>query len=160
MNIFHKNKEFTIYSPLEGTVKSMADIPDDVFTSNVIGEGIAIEPSLGDIHAPISSKLEIFKTNHLLIFEPSKGVYIVIHFGIGTSLLKGEGFKRLEKGELKKVEVEDKLVQCDLEFIRENAKSLITPIIVSNERVSKIQMLVEHGEIVEVGDPIIRVFLK
>ncbi len=160
LGIFKRSKEIIINSPLKGEIKRVEDAPHEVFTSNVIGDGCAIEPADGIIHAPVSSKVEIFKTNHLLIFEPKKGVYVVIHFGVGTSPLKGEGFKRLPKGELKEVAAGDELVSCDLEFIASKAKSLMTPIIVSNDNIESLELLVKPGDLVEVGTPLMKVKVK
>lgn len=160
-NMFKKNKEILVYSPLKGKVIGLNEVPDNVFTSNIIGDGCAIIPEPGDIYAPISSKVEIFKTNHLLIFEPKKGVYIVIHFGVGTSLLEGKGFKRIvELSPKKMVEVGDKLVSYDLDYLKENAKSIITPIIVSDDNVDHIELLVKAGEKIEAGAPLMKVYLK
>ena len=160
MSFFHKDKEIIVSSPLKGVVHNLSDTPDDVFTSNIIGEGIAINPTQGAICAPVTSKVEIFKTNHLLIFEPSKGVYIVIHFGVGTSLLKGKGFQRLPKCTLDKVHEGDDLVLADLDYLRENAKSLLTPIIVNNDNIKKLEILVKAGDKVDFGTPIMKITLK
>jgi len=160
-NMFKKNKEILVFSPLKGEVIGLNEVPDNVFTSNIIGDGCAIIPEPGEICAPISSKVEIFKTNHLLIFEPKKGVYIVIHFGVGTSLLEGKGFKRIvELSPKKMVEVGDKLVSYDLDYLKENAKSIITPIIVSDDNVDHIELLIKNGEKVEAGAPLMKVTLK
>jgi len=158
---FKHRKEIMVYAPIKGEVMALADVPDNVFTSNIIGEGCAIIPEPGAIFAPISSKVEIFKTNHLLIFEPKKGVYIVIHFGVGTSKLEGKGFERnIELGPKKIVKLGDKLVSYDLDYLKENASSVITPVIVSNEEVKNIEMLVNPGDKIEVGAPLMKVFLK
>ncbi|MEI6856610.1 glucose PTS transporter subunit IIA [Psychrilyobacter sp.] len=118
-NIFKKDKEILVYSPLKGEVIDLNEVPGNVFTSNIIGDGCAIIPEPGEICAPVSSKVEIFKTNHLLIFEPRKGVYIVIHFGVGTSLLEGKGFERIvELSPKKMVEVGEKLVSYDLDYLK------------------------------------------
>ncbi len=161
INMFKKNKEILIYSPLKGEVLDLNKVPDNVFTSNIIGDGCAIIPEPGEICAPISSKVEIFKTNHLLIFEPKKGVYIVIHFGVGTSLLEGKGFERVvELSPKKMVERGDKMVNYDLDYLKENAKSISTQIIVSDDNVDNIEMLVQGGEKVEAGAPLMKVVLK
>ncbi len=155
-----KDKEIIIYSPLEGVVKRLEDAPDLFFTSHIIGEGCAIEPVIGIIYAPVSSKVKIFKTNHLLIFEPRRGVHIVIHFGIGTSLLKGKGFTRILKEEDKEVSVGDELITCDLSYIRGKAKSTMTPIIVSDENIASLELLAEYEEVIEVGAPLMKISLK
>ena len=160
-DMFKRNKEIIVYSPLRGKILGLNDVPDSVFTSNIIGSGCAIIPEPGDIYAPVSSKVEIFKTNHLLIFEPKKGVYIVIHFGVGTSLLGGKGFDRIvELNPKKTVEKGDKLVGYDLEYLKENAKSIITPIIVSDDNIDHLEILVENGDKIEVGEPLMKITLK
>lgn len=160
-NILKKNKEILIYSPLKGEVIDLKEVPDSVFTSNIIGDGCAIIPEPGEICALVSSKVEIFKTNHLLIFEPKKGIYIVIHFGVGTSLLEGKGFERIvELSPKKMVEVGDRLISYDLDYLKENAKSIITPIIVSDDNIDHLELLVEFGKKVEIGDPLMKIFLK
>ncbi len=160
MNLFNRKKEFTIYSPLSGEVRPVSEAKHDVFTNNIIGDGIAIMPSEGEVHSPVEGKVEIFKTNHLLIFEPHKGVYVVIHFGVGTSQLRGEGFKRNLEIEKEKVKVGDHLVSCDLDFIKEQGKDLLTPIIVCNEKTKNVEIIAEIGSTVKVGDPLIKVTLK
>jgi glucose-specific phosphotransferase system IIA component len=160
-NLFKRNKELMIISPLKGEIVDLKNVPDSVFTSNIIGDGCAIIPEPGEIYAPLTSKVEIFKTNHLLIFEPKKGVYIVIHFGVGTSLLKGKGFERIvELNSKKQVQVGEKLIAYDLEFLKENAKSVVSPIIVSDDNIDHVELLVKEGERVEVGDPLMKIFFK
>jgi len=159
--LFKKRKELLISSPLKGKVIDLKDVPDNVFTSNIIGDGCGIIPEPGSIYAPLSSKVEIFKTNHLLIFEPKKGVYIVVHFGIGTSLLGGKGFERIiELNSKKTVELGEELVKYDLDYLKENAKSIVTPIIVSDDEVEHIELIAKIGSDIEVGEPLMKIFLK
>jgi len=160
LEVSKKSKEIIIYSPFKGVVKRLEEAPDLFFTSHIIGEGCAIEPVTGIIHAPVSSKIKIFKTNHLLIFEPREGVHIVIHFGIGTSLLKGKGFRRLLKEGDNEVFAGDELVACNLNYIKKKEKSLMTPIIVSNENIDNLKLLVGYGETVETGDPLMKINLR
>lgn len=160
-NIFKRDKEIIVNSPLAGEVLNLKDVPDKTFTSNIIGEGCAILPEKGSIYSPVDGRVEIFKTNHLLIFEPKKGVYIVLHFGVGTSLLEGKGFEKvihIENG--KSVVSGQELIKYDLDFIKDNAKSIITPLIVSDEKVEKVELLVQEGKKVEVGEPLLKVTLK
>ncbi|MGX6591945.1 PTS system, glucose-specific IIA component [Cetobacterium ceti] len=161
LGFFKKDKEIIVNSPLNGEVTNLNNVPDKTFTSNIIGEGVAIIPEDGSIHAPLDCSVEIFKTNHLLIFEPKKGVYVVLHFGVGTSLLGGEGFERIvEFTHGKNVKSGEELVKYDLDYINKNAKSSITPFIVSNEKVSKVEILVPEGQKVKVGEPLLKITLK
>lgn len=156
-----KDKEIIVNSPLAGEVTNLNNVPDKTFTSNIIGDGCAIIPKKGSIYSPVDGTVEIFKTNHLAIFEPKKGLYIVLHFGVGTSLLGGKGFERVIEIENGKTVVSgQELIKYDLDYINENAKSSITPFIVSNEKVAKVELLVEEGKTVEVGEPLLKITLK
>lgn len=156
-----KNKDIVIYSPLNGEITNLENVPDQTFTSNIIGEGCAIIPEAGSIFAPADCHVEIFKTNHLLIFEPIKGLYVVLHFGVGTSLLKGQGFERVcEIEKSAPVTLGQELVKYNLDFLKENAKSIITPFIVSHEKVQSIELLAPEGYKIKVGDPLIKIHLK
>ncbi|MGL6114318.1 PTS sugar transporter subunit IIA [Cetobacterium sp. SF1] len=161
LGFFKKDKELIINSPLNGVVTDLKNVPDKTFTSNIIGEGCAIIPKDGSIHAPMDCSVEIFKTNHLVIFEPKKGLYVVLHFGVGTSLLEGKGFERVvEFQHGKNVKNGEELIKYDLDFIEKNAKSTMTPFIVSHEKVAKVEVLVPEGTEVKVGEPILKVTLK
>lgn len=160
-NIFKREKELIINSPLNGKIVGLNEVPDKTFTSNIIGDGCAIIPEAGSIYSPVDGEVEIFKTNHLLIFEPKKGLFVVLHFGVGTSLLGGNGFERvIDTEKTKKVNKGVELVKYDLDYIEKNSKSIITPFIVSNEKVESVEVLVENNKEVKVGEPLLKVILK
>lgn len=155
-----KNNEewFEIYSPLNGKVIDLSEVPDDAFAQKMVGDGCAIDPAEGVICAPVAGDTDIFETNHAVSFETPNGLEMIVHFGIDTVTLKGEGFNRVATSDT--VKVGDKLVEYDLAFIKEKAPSVKTPVIINNmDAVEKIEV-VAKGKDVKVGDLIMRVLLK
>lgn len=147
-----------IYSPITGKVVGLESVPDDAFANKMIGEGCAIDPSEGGVFAPVDGEVDIFDTNHAVTFEMKNGLEIIVHLGIDTVELLGMGFERVgEPGTL--VRVGDELVRYDVDFIRENAKSAISPIIItSTDDVESIDV-VASGEI-KAGDLLMKVKMK
>lgn len=147
-----------IYSPLNGTVIKLEEVPDEAFAAKMIGDGCAIDPTDGAIHAIIDGEIDIFETNHAVSFEAKSGLEMIVHFGIDTVKLDGRGFERIaEAGS--EVTKGTELVKYDLEFIKENAKSTKTPVIINNmDDVEELEV-VASGE-VKVGDLLMRVKLK
>lgn len=128
---------FIIVSPLSGEVIPITDVPDVVFSEKIAGDGIAIKPTSNTIVAPIDGVVsQIFETNHCLVLTADNGIEVLIHFGIDTVELQGKGFTRLaENGQ--KIKVGDPLIELDLAFLEKNAKSTITPVVLSNFEVKK-----------------------
>ncbi|MGY0395622.1 MULTISPECIES: PTS glucose transporter subunit IIA [unclassified Fusobacterium] len=155
-----KNSEewFEIYSPLNGRVIDLSEVPDDAFAQKMVGDGCAIDPTSGAIYAPVNGDIDIFETNHAVSFETPNGLEMIVHFGIDTVTLKGEGFNRVATSD--SVKVGDKLVEYDLDFIKDKVPSTKTPVIINNmDAVEKIEV-VAKGKDVKVGDLIMRVLLK
>ena len=119
-------------SPLDGKIIPIEDVPDPVFADKVVGDGIAIDPSGSLVVAPCDGTIgKIFETNHAFSMETASGVELFVHFGIDTVELKGEGFKRIA-AEGQSVKTGDPVIEVDLELLREKAKSVITPVVISN----------------------------
>ncbi len=108
----------------------------------MIGDGAGVVPTKGSVVAPCNGTIsQIFPTNHAIGIETEEGLEILIHIGIDTVELKGEGFKRLlEPGT--KVSVGDAIVDVDLDFLKSKGKELATPVVVTNmEKVEKIDVV-------------------
>ena len=149
----------TIYSPINGKVIELKEVPDEAFAQKMVGDGCAIEPDKGSICSPIEGQLmNIFPTNHAIIFETIDGLEMIVHFGIDTVKLEGKGFQKLrEPGPIK---VGDEIVKYNLDEIKDNVPSTRSPIIINNmEKVEKIEVL-SLGKIVKIGEPIMKVTLK
>ncbi|WP_455675951.1 PTS sugar transporter subunit IIA [Pradoshia sp.] len=128
---FFKKKEMNLVAPLNGKIVPLEEVPDPVFSQKMMGEGIAIQPSGGHIHAPFSGEIiMITPTKHAIAIRSKSGVEVLIHIGLETVALKGEGFKLAVK-EGEQVEVGQLLVEVDWAFLKEHAENTITPIIVT-----------------------------
>lgn len=159
-DFFKKDKEenyIEIYSPLNGRVIDLSEVPDEAFAQKMIGDGCAIEPAEGSVYAIADAEIDIFDTNHAVSFDLECGLEMIVHFGIDTVKLDGQGFERLvAPGNVK---LGDELVKYNLEYILKNAKSARTPIIVSNmDDVAELK-IVAKGD-VKVGDLLMKVKLK
>ena len=149
---------FNVYSPLNGKVIDLSDVPDEAFAQRMIGDGCAIKPSNGSVFAPVDGDVDIFDTNHAVSFEVPNGLEMIVHFGINTVQLKGQGFTRVcESNTL--VKVGQELVKYDLEFLTNNAPSVKTPIIITNMDIVDRIDVVAKGE-VKAGDLLMKIKLK
>jgi len=160
-DFFKKTKEeewIEIYSPLNGKVLDISMVPDEAFAQKMIGDGCAIDPSEGSVYSPVAGEVDIFDTNHAVSFETEKGLELIVHFGIDTVKLGGEGFQRVGKPG-SKVQPGDELVKYDLEFIKANAKSVITPVVINSMDEVEDLKIVASGD-VKVGDLLMKVKLK
>ena len=160
-DIFKKKEKtiVTIYSPMNGKVIELKDVPDEAFAQKMVGDGCAIEPDKGIICSPIDGQLmNIFPTSHAIIFETIDGLEMIVHFGIDTVKLEGKGFQKLrEPGSIK---IGDEIVKYNLDEIKDGVPSTRSPIIINNmEKVEKIEVL-SLGKIVKIGEPIMKVTLK
>ena len=98
----------------------------------MMGEGFGINPTEGEVVSPIEGKVDnVFPTKHAVGLKADNGLELLVHIGLDTVQLDGEGFKVLvESGDT--VNVGDPLIRFDLEYIKNNAKSVISPIIITN----------------------------
>lgn len=160
-DIFKKKEKtiVTIYSPMNGKVIELKEVPDEAFAQKMVGDGCAIEPDRGIICSPIDGQLmNIFPTNHAIIFETIDGLEMIIHFGIDTVKLDGKGFQKLrEPGPIK---IGDEIIKYDLDDIKDGVPSTRSPIIINNmEKVEKIEVL-SLGKVIKIGEPIMKITLK
>lgn len=135
-NLFKKknedSKDLVIKSPITGQYVAIEDIPDPVFAQKMMGEGFGIEPSEGVVVAPIDAEVvNVFPTKHAIGLKASNGIELLIHIGLETVAMNGEGFDVfVNAGD--HVKVGDKLVEFDINLIKEKASSSISPVIITN----------------------------
>ena len=153
LNFFKKNKTIELVSPITGNILPMEEVPDKVFSDKMMGDGLAIEPSEGKILSPVDGTIvTIFPTNHAIGLESKEGLEILIHIGLDTVELQGEGFNRItEEGQ--KVKKGDLLMEFDIEKIQVAGKSTITPIVITN--MDKIQKIEKNSGAVVAGSEIL-----
>ncbi|MGX6444548.1 PTS sugar transporter subunit IIA [Neobacillus sp. K501] len=130
-NLF-KKKPLQIISPVTGAVIPLSEVPDPVFSQKMMGEGLAIMPSGGTIHSPVNGTIMLVAdTKHAVGIKAEDGTEILIHVGLETVALNGMGFTaEVKEGE--KVSAGQLLLEVDWDYIRNNAKSIVTPIIITN----------------------------
>lgn len=133
--LFGKNEVKTaevLVAPITGKVIPLEEVPDPVFAQKMMGDGIAIEPTEGTVVSPVNGEIvQFFPTKHAIGIKSETGVEILIHVGLETVGMNGEGFEALVKvGD--KVTVGTPLLTFDIELIKEKAKSIVTPIILTN----------------------------
>lgn len=137
--VLETSSQLFIATPLEGEVVPLSEVNDATFASGVLGYGIAIKPSKGVVYAPFDGTIQaFFPTLHALgLVDDQKGVELLIHVGLETVNLNGEGFyaKAKQGDSFKKGDV---LLEFDLEKLQNIGFDMITPIIVTNADTYKI----------------------
>lgn len=127
-----KKKGEQIFAPASGTVMALADVPDPVFASGAVGEGFAVEPSEGNFVSPVDGELVLVaKTLHAFAVRTDAGAEILVHIGMDTVKLKGEGFTaHRAKGD--RVKQGDLVISCELAEMAPLVPSMVTPVLVTN----------------------------
>ncbi|MGG3469125.1 glucose-specific PTS transporter subunit IIBC [Neobacillus pocheonensis] len=126
-----KNDEVFV-APLKGEIKPITEVPDQVFAGKMMGDGFAIVPAEGTVVSPVDGKIvNLFPTKHAIGILSDGGREILIHVGIDTVNLKGQGFETLV-AENDRVTKGQPLLKIDLDYIKEHATSTITPIVFTN----------------------------
>lgn len=126
------NNNTEIISPINGELLDLDSVPDDVFSKKIMGDGFAFKSNDGIIVSPINGTVEmIFDTKHAIGIKGLDDKEILIHLGIDTVNLKGEGFKVFVK-EGDKIKAGQKLIEMNIDFVSKNAKSDISPVIFTN----------------------------
>ncbi len=122
----------TIISPLKGKVKSIAEVDDITFSSGVMGEGIAIQPTEGRLISPVSGTVtSLLNSKHAVGLTSDTGAEVLVHIGLDTVKLDGKFFKaHVKQGD--EVKVGDLLIEFDLEAIKSEGFDTITPVIITN----------------------------
>ncbi|MDK4468472.1 beta-glucoside-specific PTS transporter subunit IIABC [Enterococcus hirae] len=119
-------------SPLSGKVLPLSDVPDKVFSSGAMGKGLAIDPEKGELIAPADGEITtIFPTGHAVGLTTKDGIEILMHIGMDTVELDGQGFETFVK-QGDQVKAGDLLVRFDIEAIKAAGYSVITPIVITN----------------------------
>lgn len=141
MGLFKKRiKEFSVLSPVDGNTTDLIEVPDQVFSQKMMGDGLAVDWTGGDVYAPISGEIAslITPSCHAFGIRHESGMEILVHVGLETVNLKGEGFKAL-KHQGDHVEAGEKILEIDFDLLKAKKVNLMTPIIVLNSDYFKIK---------------------
>lgn len=125
--------EVVIGSPLKGQILPLGEVKDEVFSSGMLGKGVAIEPSEGRVVAPVSGELAtLFPTKHAVGLRTGEGIEVLIHIGIDTVELNGKYFEA-HAAQGQTVKKGDLLVTFDVEKLREEGYVTQVPILITND---------------------------
>lgn len=121
-----------ILAPIEGDCVAMSEVPDPTFSGEILGRGIAIRPTNGRAVSPVDGTIDtIFDTGHAVSIHADAGMEILIHIGIDTVNLRGQGYNtHVQNGQ--RVKAGDLLITFDMESIQTTGYNLITPVIICN----------------------------
>jgi multiphosphoryl transfer protein len=121
-----------LLSPLQGWSAPLDEVPDAVFSGRMMGDGVAIDPTGTSLHAPCDGTLVVVpESRHAITLRAENGAEILLHIGIDTVGLAGEGFE-LHVQEGQKVRAGDRLISFDLDLLARRAKSVLTPVILTD----------------------------
>lgn len=135
---------------MDGKLLDLSQVPDEVFSQKLMGDGFAIEPENGEVVSPVDGTITtVFPTKHAIGITSDNGLEILVHFGIDTVNLKGEGLEaKVSQGD--KVKAGQLILKADIESIKEKVPSIITPIIFTNLSEGK-AIKVKTGALVRKG---------
>lgn len=148
-----EKKRIQIYSPLNGRAVSLDRVPDEVFRGRVLGDGCAVIPSDGRIYSPVDGVISsVAETKHAYGITSDSGLELLIHFGLETVALKGEGFNvHVDSGD--KVKRGDLIAEVNMDLLRSRGIDVITPVLIC-EGAEDMTLSVYEGE-VKAGDTLI-----
>lgn len=153
LNFLKKTKQSKVVSPVNGQCVDLSNVPDKMFSERILGDGVAFVFDDEYIFAPSDGEISmIADTKHAVGMTDSNGMEILIHIGLDTVNLKGEGFEVLVD-ENQKVEAGTKLVKVDRELMRKNEVNLITPVVLTNG--TDFEVVKNQVSNVQVGDTVI-----
>lgn len=134
-------------APLTGLLMTIDNVPDQVFSQKMMGDGFGIDPQNGEVFAPFNGVVtSVFPTKHAIGLETEDGLEVLIHMGLDTVNLKGEGFDVLvNNGD--KISLGQKIAVIDIDSIKGKVPSLVTPIIFTNLKEGQSVKLLKEGKI-------------
>ncbi|WP_314578821.1 PTS system trehalose-specific EIIBC component [uncultured Streptococcus sp.] len=147
----------TITSPLAGEVKELSQATDPVFAQGLMGRGVVIVPSQGELVSPVNGTVTVFfPTKHAIGILSDEGVEILMHIGMDTVNLEGKGFEGyVSQGD--KVKVGDKLISFDIDMIKKAGYVTETPVIITNSDKYQVEVLEQLPRVVERGSQLMNV---
>lgn len=154
----NNNKELTLSAPLSGPVLTLAKVPDAVFASGAMGDGIAIDPINDTLYSPCAGVIiHVARTGHALTVRADNGAEILLHLGLDTVELNGEGFSMLVK-EGGRVTQGQPLLRYDLDKVGQQCKSLVSLLILTNSQDFQVRPITLKA--VKVGEPLLHIVAR
>lgn len=143
--LFEKEKQLSWLAPMSGTMVPIENNPDPAFAGKMLGDGFCIDPSDHKIYAPADGEVMVFPTKHAIGIKMKNAYEILIHYGIDTVNLNGEGFTaHVSTGQ--QIKAGDLLLEVDVDKIKEKVPTLITAVVITNLNGKSIK-LSKHNEL-------------
>ena len=138
-----KQKEVAVYAPMSGIAVSLSEVPDEAFSEKILGVGGAVIPDKGAIYSPIDGEIvDITDSKHAFCITGNDGTEMLLHVGIDTVKLKGEGFRvNIVSGD--RVKAGSKIAEVDLEVLKKNNIYPHTPVVLTEAQNYKITQVHE-----------------
>ena len=154
-----KKKATDIVAPMQGTMLSLDQVNDPVFSERAMGDGFAIDFKQGNVYAPVDGEVvAVFPTHHAIGIKAQDRNEYLLHIGLDTVNFKGEGFKsHVETGQM--IQKGDLLLEVDHEFFKKNHVDMISPVIVTNLNGRKVELLKENETLTVGTTEILRIFV-
>lgn len=156
LNLFKKKgKPISVLAPLSGITVPIEEVPDPVFSEKMMGEGIAIRPTNNTVVAPFKGTVKMImpKSGHAAGLLSDDGLEVLIHVGMDTVSLEGEGFEVLTTVG-SKIEIGDPLIKFDEEFLKSKGMDTLTMIIVTNPGDFKPDQFLTNKNVITAQDEI------
>lgn len=135
------SSELTLLNPIEGEIIKLEEVPDIVFSEKLLGDGFAVIPKDNKVYSPVDGTIRVlFPTKHAIAIKTEEDIEILVHIGVDTVSLNGEGFTtHVQQGD--KIRKGDLMISFDKELLEKNVKSLISPVIITSmDMISKIDI--------------------
>ncbi len=148
--------DLILMSPLNGWAGPLSEAPDPVFAEGMMGEGVLIDPTGSTLHAPCDATvISVHHTKHAVTLRAANGAEILMHIGLETVSLGGEGFE-VHVADGATVRAGDPLISFDLDLLARKARSLVTPVVLTNGEGFQV-IRREQGRAVQVGDVLLAI---
>lgn len=153
-------RNIALVAPLTGKVVAIENVPDQTFSEKMMGDGLAIEPTDGKVVAPVDGEVVVtFPTKHAVGLKTASGMELLIHVGLETVHMDGEGFDmHVKQGD--KVKAGDLLLTFDLQLIKKKAASHITPVIITNGELVQSIRKTNDGTVIAGESTLLEITLK
>lgn len=153
-------RKIALVAPLTGKVVAIENVPDQTFSEKMMGDGLAIEPTDGKVVAPVDGEVVVtFPTKHAVGLKTASGMELLIHVGLETVHMDGEGFDmHVKQGD--KVKAGDLLLTFDLQLIKKKAASHITPVIITNGELVQSIRKTNDGTVIAGESTLLEITLK
>lgn len=155
-SFLEKKKGVEVFSPVSGKITPLEEVKDPVFSEKMMGDGIAVQYTGGDVYAPVSGEITavVFPSCHAFAIKSTEGLEVLVHVGLETVNLTGGEFRMMKKkGDL--VRVGEKLLVANAQRLKETGADLITPVIITNSDCYEVHLPTDAAETAKGGQTVL-----